>query len=158
MRVCEGHLPIHSAVYSLVTWCSCSCFCIFSKADLVLAKIKQPEVSLSKRCTNSSLDSFGQICLATSISPREIPLPPCTAIPDALLTTISASSSNSTDFRSRSLVWSGTCLSESLFFLCKGGIRTISPVFIRVDAFTRPYLLVLPQSALSYIYAIWEPL
>ncbi|SUB32199.1 Uncharacterised protein [Neisseria gonorrhoeae] len=110
--------------------------CSLTSALRFFATINKPLVSLSKRWTNSKYFASGRARRNCSITPKLTPLPPCTATPEGLLTTSSASSSYTT---SNARAGTAARLSDGISFSATrtGGIRTVSPSAIRLSGLQR---------------------
>ena len=109
--------------------------CKAFKVERFFEIISRPEVSLSMRCTNSKyfLPVTSRIA---SITPKSRPLPPCTAIPDGLLSTIKPSSSNTTR-ANKLLANSVLIIGLSRVANCTGAMRTTSSRCTRSCALQR---------------------
>ena len=71
-----SHLPGTKVKYLFLTILCLNCSCKFLKADLLLATIRHPEVSLSRRWANSKNLCSGFRARSASIKPNSMPLPP----------------------------------------------------------------------------------
>ncbi len=105
-----------------------SCSCNERKADRFLATSSTPEVSRSRRCTSSRKRASGRSARKPSMTPKLNPLPPCTAVPEGLLSTRMWSSSyKMTSVSAATFCKFGEMASSSRSATRTGGIRTMSP-------------------------------
>ena len=100
------------------------------------ATSRQPLVSRSRRCTSSSV-SRGLAARRHSITPKLMPLPPCTAMPGGLSITSRCLSWEMIEPSTRSARLVDGCRGSSPASIRTGGRRISSPSWMRYSASIR---------------------